>query len=55
MVVEPVGSTQRRLAERELGSHVIACDPNLRLNVEPDLARWTDTVDWMAQRVHLRG
>lgn len=53
MVVEPVASTHRLLVEREHSSRVIAYDPNLRLNVEPDLARWTDTVDWMARRVHL--
>ena len=53
LVVEPVGTTQRLLVDREHGSRVIAYDPNLRLNVEPDLARWTDAVDWMARRVHL--
>jgi len=49
MVVDPVGSTQRLLVEREHKSRVIAYDPNLRLNVEPDLARWTETVAWMAR------
>jgi fructokinase len=34
-------------------SRVIAYDPNLRLNVEPDLVLWRDTVTWMARRVHL--
>lgn len=53
MVVEPVASAHRLLVEREHASRVIAYDPNLRLNVEPDLARWTDTVAWMARRVHL--
>jgi fructokinase len=53
MVVEPVASTHRLLVEREHASRVIAYDPNLRLNVEPDLVRWIDTVAWMAQRVHL--
>jgi len=53
MVVEPVASTHRVLVEREHASRVIAYDPNLRLNVEPDLVRWTDTVAWMAQHVHL--
>jgi len=53
MVVEPVASTHRLLVEREHASRVITYDPNLRLNVEPDLARWTDTVAWMAQRAHL--
>jgi fructokinase len=53
MVVEPVASAQRALVEREYKSRVIAYDPNLRLNVEPDLAKWTETVGWMAQRTHL--
>jgi fructokinase len=53
MVVEPVAGAQRALVEREHGRRVIAYDPNLRLNVEPDLARWTEAVGWMAQRAHL--
>ena len=53
MVVEPVASTHRLLVEREHASRVIAYDPNLRLNVEPELVRWTDTVAWMARRAHL--
>jgi len=53
MVVEPVASTHRLLVERECRSRVISYDPNLRLNVEPDLARWTDAVAWMAGRAHL--
>ncbi|NDY92978.1 carbohydrate kinase family protein [Ideonella livida] len=53
MVVDPTASTQRALVEREHGRRVIAYDPNVRLNVEPDLARWRDTLDWMAARTHL--
>jgi fructokinase len=53
MVVEPVASTQRELVQREHGRRVIAYDPNVRLNVEPDLHRWRDTLDWMAARTHL--
>ena len=52
-VVEPVASAQRLLVERERERRVIAYDPNLRLNVEPDLERWTSTVAWMAGRVHI--
>lgn len=52
-VVEPVASAQRLLVEREREKRVIAYDPNLRLNVEPDLERWTSTVVWMAARVHI--
>ena len=53
MVVEPVASAHRRLIERERGACVITYDPNVRLNVEPCLERWTETVDWMASRAHL--
>ena len=52
-VVEPVAGTLRALIERERGSALISCDPNVRLNVEPDLARWRDTLDWMLGHAHL--
>lgn len=53
MVVEPVAATQRALVERERGRSVIAYDPNVRLNVEPDLDLWRSTVAWMAARADL--
>ncbi|MBL8308117.1 MAG: carbohydrate kinase [Rubrivivax sp.] len=53
MVVEPVAGTQRALVERECARAVIAYDPNIRLNVEPDLARWRDTLAWMLPRTTL--
>ncbi|WP_088283495.1 carbohydrate kinase [Ideonella sp. A 288] len=53
MVVEPVGSTQRALVEREHARSVIAYDPNIRVNVEPDLDRWRETLRWMLPRTHL--
>jgi fructokinase len=53
MVVEPVAATQRALVEREHKQRVIAYDPNVRLNVEPDLNVWRVTLDWMAARTHL--
>lgn len=53
MVVEPVASAQRALVERECRRSVIAYDPNIRLNVEPDLQRWRDTLAWMLPRTHL--
>src|ERR1700712_4803087 len=56
-VVEPVASTQRALVERERarGSKgaLIAYDPNIRLNVEPDLTRWRDQLEWMLPRTDL--
>ena len=50
MVVEPVAATQRALVEREWQRSVIAYDPNIRLNVEPDIQRWRDTLQWMLPR-----
>ncbi|CAN5828428.1 carbohydrate kinase [soil metagenome] len=52
-VVEPVASTQRALVERQQGISLIAYDPNIRLNVEPDLARWRDQLQWMLPRTQL--
>lgn len=53
MVVDPVAETQRKLVEREYRDKLISYDPNVRLNVEPDLNRWRITLDWMAARTHL--
>jgi fructokinase len=53
MVVEPVASTQRALVERECSRAVIAYDPNIRLNVEPDIERWRQTLTWMSRRTHV--
>lgn len=53
MVVEPVAGTQRALVERERARCVISYDPNVRLNVEPDLQRWRDVLAWMLDRAHL--
>lgn len=52
-VVEPVASTLRLLVERERSRVLIAYDPNVRLNVEPDLARWRAILDWMLTRTGL--
>ena len=52
-VVEPIASTLRALVERERGHALIAYDPNIRLNVEPDLQRWRDQLTWMLPRTHL--
>jgi fructokinase len=53
MVVEPVASTLRALVEREHGQRLIAYDPNIRLNVEPDIDRWREVLQWMLPRSHL--
>jgi len=50
MVVGETAATQRALIERVRGQVVISYDPNLRLNVEPDLAVWRATLEWMLPR-----
>ena len=56
-VVEPIASTLRALVAREHarsgGRALIAYDPNIRLNVEPDLQRWRDQLAWMLPRTDL--
>ena len=52
-VVEPIASTLRLLVEERRASTLIAYDPNIRLNVEPDLERWREMVRWMQSRCHL--
>ena len=53
MVVEPVATAQRALVDREWQRSVVAYDPNIRLNVEPDIQRWRDTLQWMLPRTAL--
>ena len=57
-VVEPIASTLRALVARECErghghGALIAFDPNIRLNVEPDLQRWRDQLAWMLPRTDL--
>lgn len=52
-VVGATAQTQRTIVERVKGQCLISYDPNVRLNVEPDLQRWRDQVDWMLTRTHL--
>ena len=52
-VVEPVAATLRALVEREHARTPISFDPNIRLNVEPDLQRWRAMLVWMLPRTHL--
>jgi fructokinase len=52
-VVEPVASTLAALVEREHTRSLIAYDVNVRLNVEPDLARWRARLEWMLPRTHV--
>lgn len=52
-VVEPIGATLRALVERERAHTLICYDPNIRLNVEPDIRRWRDAFTWLTARAHL--
>jgi len=52
-VVEPIASTLRLLVEERRETTLIAYDPNIRLNVEPDLEPWRAMVRWMQSRCHL--
>jgi fructokinase len=50
MVVEPTASTHMALIERVRGRLLVSYDPNLRLNVEPDIEVWRARLDWMLPR-----
>ena len=50
MVVGETAATQRALIDQVRGRAVVSYDPNLRLNVEPDLAVWRATLEWMLPR-----
>ena len=45
LVVEPTGSSLLRFARRHHDGKLISVDPNLRLNVEPDVGRWRRRID----------
>lgn len=53
LVVEPVATALLALAEREREHCLIAYDPNVRLNVEPDVARWRRVIETMIGKAHL--
>jgi len=53
LAVEPIGATLRALAARERNQRLIAYDPNVRLNVDPDIAHWQQVVEQMVAVSHL--
>ena len=53
LVVDPTASTLLALAERERGRRFISLDPNVRANVEPDLARWRQRIERFARAADL--
>jgi fructokinase len=52
-VVGQTAKTLRLLVERERHRSLIAYDPNVRLNVQPDLQVWRDQLQWMLPRAHV--
>ena len=52
-VVGRTAATQRTLVERSQGRALIAYDPNIRLNVEPQLEVWRTQIEWMLPRTQL--
>ena len=53
LVVDPVGASLLALVEREAGQRLLTLDPNVRLNVEPDAARWRDRIEEFVAQVDL--
>lgn len=52
-VVEPVAAALEALVRRERATRLIAYDPNVRLNVEPSVARWQEKVETLTGLAHL--
>lgn len=53
LVSHPTGDSLQQLVARESKQRLISLDPNIRLNVEPDLNRWRSVLDFHANHAHL--
>ncbi|WP_299622947.1 carbohydrate kinase [Pelagibius sp.] len=53
LVVEPTGSSFLELARRSRDAALISFDPNIRLNVEPDVGRWHQRVEAFSEMADL--
>ncbi len=53
IVIAPIADTLLSLVRRECERRLISLDPNIRLNVEPNLARWRERVEAIAELAHL--
>ncbi|WP_407297249.1 carbohydrate kinase family protein [Stutzerimonas zhaodongensis] len=53
IVTAPMADTLLSLVRRESDRRLISLDPNIRLNVEPDLNRWRERVEAIAVLAHL--
>ncbi|MCT8267759.1 carbohydrate kinase [Afifella sp. JA880] len=45
LVTEPIGTSLLSLLGREAGERLVTLDPNVRINVEPDLSLWRERLD----------
>lgn len=53
LVVSPTAETIQALVERESERRLISLDPNIRLKIEPDLERWRERIETLAQVAHI--
>ncbi len=53
IVTAPIAETLLALVRRESARRLISFDPNIRLNVDPDLQRWRERVEALATEAHL--
>lgn len=53
LVTPPIADTLLALVCRESANRLISLDPNIRLNVEPNVLRWRERVEAFAERAHL--
>ena len=53
LAVSPTSETLETLVARERDRCLISLDPNIRLKVEPDVARWRERIDTFAGHAHL--
>ncbi|WP_456269487.1 carbohydrate kinase [Kushneria sp. AK178] len=53
LAVSPTSETLETLVARERERCLISLDPNIRLRVEPDVARWRERIDTFAGHAHL--
>ncbi|WP_438764343.1 carbohydrate kinase family protein [Kushneria sp. TE3] len=53
LAVSPTSDTLETLVARERDRCLISLDPNIRLKVEPDVARWRERIDTFAGHAHL--
>lgn len=53
LVKSPTAETLQALIAREAEKRLISLDPNLRLNVEPDIERWRHCVEHCARHAHI--